>query len=86
MQTEPPCQHLKGIPHYLLRLLAKLPVEIRFVVSIHAALEGSNSLVSVDLSKNRAAIRKAPKPPADHDEGVSMPAARSPEMRSIIKL
>jgi hypothetical protein len=39
MQTEPPCQHLKSIPDYLLRLLAKLAVEVGVVVRRHAALE-----------------------------------------------
>jgi hypothetical protein len=38
MQTEPPCQRLKSISHYLLRLIAKLPVEVAVVVCIHAAL------------------------------------------------
>src|SRR6516225_9593478 len=39
MQTEPPCQHFQRIRGYLLRLLAKLTVEIRVVMRVHAALE-----------------------------------------------
>jgi hypothetical protein len=39
MQTEPPCQCVKTIPHYLLRLLAELPVKVRIIVRVHAALE-----------------------------------------------
>jgi hypothetical protein len=39
MQVESLCQHIKRVAHYLLRVLAELPIKIRIVVRADAALE-----------------------------------------------
>jgi hypothetical protein len=40
IQVESLRQHIKCVAHYLLRVLAKLPIEARIVVCVDAAFEG----------------------------------------------
>jgi len=57
-QAEPPCQHFKRIPSYLLRLLAKLTAGVRIMVRIHPTLECFGISGSVEEPRRYASERE----------------------------